>query len=113
MLDIAIIGYGAIAGYVGKTLAGHDTVRIAAALCRPGREDAARTLFGSETEVVTAITDAPAGITLALDCAGHAGLAHHGPNILRHGIDLITVSSGALADAELASELDAAASEMV
>ncbi len=109
MLDIALIGHGAIAGFVVKTLRGHDAVRIACALCRPGREDAARDVFGPETKIVTDIADAPPGLALALDCAGHAGLARHGAEILSRGIDLITVSSGALADAALAGELDAAA----
>ena len=109
MLDIAIIGYGAIAAFVAGILKEHGTVRIACALTRPGREDAARGVFGTETNAVTRISDAPAGIAVALDCSGHTGLAQHGPEILRRGIDLMTVSSGALADAGLADDLTAAA----
>jgi aspartate dehydrogenase len=109
MLDIAIIGHGAIAGFVAKTLHGHEAVRIACAISRPGREAAARELFGADSDIVTAIADAPPGISLAVDCAGHAGLAGHGPEILARGIDLVTVSSGALADAGLAAALEDAA----
>lgn len=44
-----------------------------------------------------------------LDCAGHAGLREHGPGILTAGIDLYSVSAGALADAELYDTLSDAA----
>ena len=40
-----------------------------------------------------------------VDCAGHTALAQHGCAILERGIDLITVSLGALADPALADGL--------
>lgn len=111
MLKIAIIGHGAIAGYVNQALSGHDGVCIAAVICRPGREDAAAEVFAAEVQTATdisAITEPPG---LVVECAGHAALAGHGPGILSRGIDLISVSSGALADAGLAAKLEAAAHE--
>ena len=42
-------------------------------------------------------------------CAGHGGLVDHGAEALRRGIDVITLSLGALADDRLALALDAAA----
>lgn len=44
-----------------------------------------------------------------VDCAGHPGLVAHGPAILGAGIDLLTLSLGALADAGLHRALARAA----
>jgi aspartate dehydrogenase len=46
-----------------------------------------------------------------IDCAGHMALRTHGPDILRKGTDLTTVSLGALADTELFRSLEQAAIE--
>ena len=101
---IALIGHGAIAAYVAQSLADAITCCIA----RPGRADAARTTLGPLTIIET--TDAlPKSITLAIDCAGHNGLRTHGPAILKRGIDLISVSNGAMADAALVTDLEEAA----
>lgn len=104
MQRIAVIGYGAIAGY----LAGRLDVTIGAALARPGREAAARAVFG-EVPVVTDVADLPEDVTLVVDCAGHSGLRAHGAAALARGLPVLTVASGALADAALMSELQAAA----
>ncbi|WP_102110279.1 aspartate dehydrogenase, partial [Oceaniglobus roseus] len=45
---------------------------------------------------------------LALECAGHGALTEHGPALLAAGIDLIAVSSGAMADPEVSRRLLAA-----
>lgn len=109
MLEMVIIGQGAIARYVADALEGQDAARITAVLCRPGREDAAREMFGAKAQVVSDAARIRPPIRLALDCAGHAALAEHGPALLQNGIDVITVSTGALADVELAGKLEAAA----
>jgi len=106
--DIALIGHGAIAAEVARHLHTMPGVRLACALSRPGREGAARAALEVDA-VVTAVADLPAGIALAVDCAGHPGLRAHGPALLRAGVDVVTVSNGALADAEFALSLDAAA----
>ncbi|MEJ0067885.1 MAG: aspartate dehydrogenase [Pseudomonadota bacterium] len=46
---------------------------------------------------------------LAVECAGHGGVAEHGPALLRRGIDLVVSSVGALADPALHEALRAAA----
>lgn len=109
MLDIAVIGHGAIAGFLARTLGTHEHVQVVCALCRPGREDAAADIFGPETEIVSAVSDISRRVGLAVDCAGHAGLRTHGPAFLSAGVDVISVSSGALADATTALDLEAAA----
>ncbi|SDZ45138.1 aspartate dehydrogenase [Variovorax sp. YR634] len=50
-----------------------------------------------------------AGVTLAIECAGHAALRGYGPTLLRRGIDLMVVSVGALADAPTETLLHRAA----
>jgi aspartate dehydrogenase len=54
------------------------------------------------------LTDLP---DLIVDCGGHAALAAHGPVALGLGIDVLTVSLGALANADLAAKLRASAIE--
>jgi aspartate dehydrogenase len=108
-MKIGIIGYGAIAGYVhAHALPGRHTLR--AALVRPARrEELAAQLAG--TDVVTAVDELPADLDVMIDCAGHGALRAYGAAILRRGTPLITVSLGALADANLYQSLEQAAAE--
>ncbi len=100
-MRVAIIGAGAIATYVTQALADTDHV-VTATLVRPSKAQPDKGSFGS----VAALPD---GLNVVIDCAGHAALRAHGPDILERGIDLVTVSIGALADAELLRTLDSAA----
>lgn len=104
---IAIIGHGAVGRYLARAL-GPSTV--AAILCRPGREDAARAATGAG-QAVSAVPDLPPGLDCVVDCGGHAALRAHGVSVLAGGTDLITVSIGALADDGLFAALEAAAAE--
>ncbi|TFL19053.1 aspartate dehydrogenase [Jannaschia formosa] len=94
-MTIGIIGEGAIGSYVRAHLSG-----VSVALVRPARAGPGR---------VTSAEALPGEVTLMLDCAGHAALAEHGPTILARGIDLVTVSLGALADDALHDRLREAA----
>ncbi len=109
MLRIAIIGSGAIGEAVARYLADDDTVVVCAAIVEPGMETRARDVFGPGVEVATEFVDLESPVDLAADCAGHPGLRQHGAAILAAGIDLVSVSSGALADQELYDALAAAA----
>ncbi len=106
MKKVAIIGYGAIASYVQREM----EPRIVAVVARQGRQDAARLVF-AEAPVITDVSELPAETDLVVDCAGHAGLRAHGAAALGAGMDVLTVSVGALADAELAGDLNGAAAE--
>ena len=101
-MKIGIIGEGAIAGYVGAHLE-ETGAALRAVLVRPARLD------GAGAPRVASVADLPEGLDLMVDCAGHAALAEHGPAILERGIDLVTVSLGALADRALHDRLEAAA----
>jgi aspartate dehydrogenase len=109
MHTITIIGCGAISEAVAGYLAEHEDVVIAAAIIKPGRESRARDVFGKDVEIANNFNDVSTRVDLAVECAGHPALRQHGEAILSRGINLITVSSGALADAGLYDRLAAAA----
>ena len=108
-MRIGIIGDGAIAHYVHEqALAhGHDVV---AQLLRPARLQESNA-NGDGVIKIGAVADFPDDVEHIVDCAGHSALREYGPEILRGGTDLTTVSIGALADEELSLALRAAATE--
>lgn len=102
-MKIGIIGEGAIGRYVVEKLRERG-LGPHAILTRSGPTDG-----GGDVTRVRSVDDLPNDISLMVDCAGHAALAQHGPAILERGIDLITVSLGALADPALEAGLADAA----
>jgi len=98
-MRIAIIGTGAIAGYVTQHLARLPQVTLAGRITRTPRDGA-----------VTRVADL-AAVDLLVDCAGHSGLAAHGADALAAGLDVLTLSLGALADDALATRLTRAAQD--
>ena len=107
-MQIALIGHGAIAAEVLRCLLDEPGVNVACGVCRTGREDAAGVVLG-DVPVVSDLGALPPDVTLAVDCAGHPGLRAHGVALLSRGIDVLTVSNGALADARFAGALEDAA----
>ena len=108
MQTILVIGCGAIGRAVARYLAPESAIRVGAAIIEPGAEAHAREAFGDAAEIGHGVNDISTAINLAVDCAGHAALRQHGAAVLSRGTDLITVSSGALADKALYDELAAA-----
>lgn len=109
MLEILIIGHGAIASHVAQRVKQIDGARLAYVICREHRQPAARDALGDDVVAINSIGQCPDRPGLAIDCAGHQALREHGADILGRGIDLMTISAGALADDGLAKSLDAAA----
>lgn len=101
-MKLGLIGNGAIASYVQEALQSRPH-SIEAVLVRKARVSEHPALF------IGSVDDFPKGLDLVVDCAGHAALAAHGPAILASGIDLVTVSLGALADQDTYQALGAAA----
>ena len=101
-MKIAIIGTGAIASYVRDALAATPH-SIMAFLVRPERVAEAPERYVSSVPLL------PDKLDLVIDCAGHGALRQHGSAILERGLDLVSVSVGALADATLSDALEAAA----
>lgn len=109
-MNYAVIGNGAIAQYVMHTLTlrGH---RIVAQILRPERiAQLGKAGPGTPVRVAT-VHDLPAELEHVIDCAGHSGLAEHGKHVLSAGLDMTTVSLGALADPSLARALSQAAAD--
>ncbi|ASJ74170.1 aspartate dehydrogenase [Granulosicoccus antarcticus] len=107
MQQILLIGFGAIGQYVHQALQISEHSRIAAVLCRPGREAAVREALGESMVCVSDLSKLPP-LDLAIECAGHAGFAQHVPALLHWGLDVLAVSSGALAARDLASQVEQA-----
>lgn len=101
-MKLALIGNGAISRYV-QTELGKQGIEPAALILRRERT--------APFPTVQTVAELPADVTHVVDCAGHDGLRQHGVAALRSGRDVITVSTGALADADLEAELKAAAAE--
>lgn len=99
-MDFAMIGRGAIGSYV-RTKLEADGHQCLATLVRPGK---------TGDGLIDTASDLPNGV-LVIDCAGHEALKQYGPPVLRKGHDLITLSLGALADADVFGTLEQAATE--
>jgi aspartate dehydrogenase len=108
MQTIAIIGCGAIGETVARYLADYEHIAIAVAIVEPGMESRARDVYGKDIEIAHDVERVSTQVDIAADCAGHPALRQHGEAILSRGIDLVSVSSGALADADLQGRLAAA-----
>ncbi|QYX56539.1 aspartate dehydrogenase [Roseovarius sp. SCSIO 43702] len=104
-MKIGLVGEGAIGRFVAEKLgaAGYGPHVV---LVRPARLDGPN---GTRVRRVGSVADLPSDLDLMVDCAGHAALIEHGAAILGRGIDLITVSLGALADPDLERSLTDAA----
>lgn len=102
-LRVAIIGHGAIANYVRAKLRDLNVTEVAQVV-RPGKEDTAKA-----PPLISDLNDLPSRPDLVIDCGGHQALAAHGPVALSMGIDMLTVSLGALADRQVERSLQDAA----
>jgi aspartate dehydrogenase len=108
MPKVAVIGYGAMAGYVAAHLR-QSGWTLSHCIARAGREDVARTRLGASVNVIASVDAFDTLPGLVVDCAGHPGLIAHGADVLRNGVPLVTVSFGALADDSIYAQITAAA----
>jgi aspartate dehydrogenase len=109
---LALIGHGAIGRAIAASLAqspppGHQLVGL---LVRPHQ---LAEVHGTVPASVQVTADAAALLATApevvIEAAGHGAVAAHGEAVLRHGVSLMVLSVGALADAALHDALLAAA----
>lgn len=110
---VALIGVGAIARIALEKLKEQDpdgNVRVIGALVRENRRAEAQALLGESARVVTTV-DELIRLTpnVVVECAGQGAVEEYGDAVLRAGIDLMIISSGALADTAVRERLLAAA----
>ena len=111
MPRIALIGYGAIADEIIRCLAARDELSALIGIAvRPQRvghfekkSDGRFAIVGDAAALVDLQPD------IVIEAAGHGAVVDFGAELLRHGIDLLVSSVGALADRALAAKLVAAA----
>ncbi|MBT5051117.1 MAG: aspartate dehydrogenase [Rhodospirillaceae bacterium] len=109
MKKIALIGYGAIARIVTDKLREHDPdgkVRVMGILVREARVSEIQAMVGDTVRVVSTIDDlirlTP---NMIVECAGQGAVADYGEAVLSTGIDLMVISTGALADQRIRERL--------
>lgn len=110
MIEVGLIGHGGIAQDALAALReSGEGVKIVGALCRPGRAANARAAL-PEIPIVESLDDLLArSPKVVAEVAGQGAVAEHGPAVLRHSVDLLVISIGALAEPKLRQELKAAA----
>jgi len=116
-MRIGFIGYGTIARELTARLAGEDAPCAVAALVSPRAmarvaegvvldEPLARAQGHVCADTRSLLAWAP---DLIVECAGHDGVTAHVPTCLAAGVEVVVVSVGALADAELERRVRGAA----
>ncbi|MCY0965390.1 aspartate dehydrogenase [Parathalassolituus penaei] len=107
MKQLMLIGFGAMAEEVLAHMPAELVLRWVVVTERS--RNRVRALLPPSVAVVTRIAECTGKPDLVLECAGQPGVRAHGVDVLARGWDLAVISVGALADAELADRLHAAA----
>ncbi|MEM7069393.1 MAG: aspartate dehydrogenase [Pseudomonadota bacterium] len=105
-LNIVLVGHGAIAGYVAEQILPVSAIDIVALVCRESSYSKASQFADDRFPVFTSVELIEPKPDLLVDCAGHSGLLSHAPLALRSGVDVISISTGALAEPGIAEELE-------
>ncbi len=107
---VGLIGYGGIAHDVVEALQKADAgIQLVSALCRPGRAEKARAALPG-IDIVESLNDLLArGPEVVAEVAGQNAVAQHGADVLAHGVDLLVISIGALAEVKVLDNLKTAA----
>jgi len=109
MKKIALIGYGAIARIMVDKLKEHDPsgdVRLTGILVREGKVEETQRTVGTAIKVVSTIEElVRLTPNFIVECAGQGAVAEYGEAVLRAGLDLMIISTGALADEKLRQKL--------
>ncbi len=105
-LELTLIGFGAIGRSLYQRLASLAGVRVSHVVVRPERVREVQALLRAETQAVSSV---PSDARLVLECAGHSGVTQHVRPALERGIECALLSVGALSEAGLPEQLEAAA----
>jgi aspartate dehydrogenase len=101
MLNLALVGCGAIGTSVLELLHGDPDVRVCAIVTRPGSLAAVQVLatrWAPQAQVVASLDAATdcARVDLLLECAGHSAITAHVLPALEHGIPCLIASIGSI-----------------
>jgi aspartate dehydrogenase len=115
MLEVTLIGFGAIGQSICKRLAGSKLMRVSHVVVRASRLAEAKTLVKSivtdDIQGIEVVTEVPANAQLVLECAGHEALKTHVVSALQRGVECAVLSVGALAEPGLPELLSDAAKQ--
>jgi aspartate dehydrogenase len=104
-LRIAIIGFGAIGSFIIEHLKADPSIEVSAAFSLPPPEACSVPVVDNIGALLATRPD------LVVECAGHGSLRDCGEAVIRHRVDLLVVSVGALADPVLERALRKAAAD--
>jgi aspartate dehydrogenase len=106
VLDVTLIGFGAIGRAVFQRLRDTDGLRITHIVVSPARVAALQAELGPAVQVTDQV---PASSRLVLECAGHSALTQHVVPALARGVECAVLSVGALSEPGLPEQLAQAA----
>lgn len=104
--NVTLIGFGAIGASVFARMRSHPDVRITHVVVSERRLAEVQPQLGQAAQAVTAV---PPDASLVLECAGHSALTQHVLPALARGVECAVLSVGALSEAGLPEQLEAAA----
>ena len=108
VLDVTLIGFGAIGRSIFQRLSGSAQTRIGHIVVSTARVAALQAELGHAVQVTDQV---PSSSRLVLECAGHTALTQHVVPALAQGIECAVLSVGALSDASLSEQLAQAAEQ--
>ncbi len=119
MLNVTLIGFGAIGRSICARLQGSASVRVTHVVVRSQRlaevqmalNQLALDQMSGAVAAAQAVTEVPADASLVLECAGHEALASHVAPALARGTECAVLSVGALAEPGLPERLADAATQ--
>jgi aspartate dehydrogenase len=106
MLQVTLIGFGAIGRSLLERTRGHAGLRITHVVVPHDQVAAAQEVAGVDVRVTDAV---PADTHLVLECAGHGALLEHVVPALTRGVECAVLSVGALSEPGLVEQLGDAA----
>jgi aspartate dehydrogenase len=111
MLNITMIGFGAIGSGVFRAVANDPALRITQIVASERTRAAVQAEVGKEVAVVSSVAELPVRPEFALECAGHQALTECVIPLLEGGVDCAVVSMGALSEDGMLERIDAAAAK--
>ncbi len=105
-ISIVVLGYGPIARYVIDQISDEPRIRILALVSRKSSIRKAQQFANGQFPIVTTINEVSIKPDIVVDCSGHSGLTEHGPVALKTGINVISISTGALANPGFLDQLE-------